>query len=109
MTLATEHESVLSCARVRECTLVGVGHDGRVDPAQVGRAIRPDTELVSLSLANGEVGCVQPVHDVALLVAAERAPAPRGGGGIGPSGCTSTPPRRRLTYPWGSPPWAPTS
>lgn len=73
VTLATEHESVLSCARVRECTLVGVGHDGRVDPAQVGRAIRPDTELVSLSLANGEVGFVQPVHDVALLVAAERA------------------------------------
>ena len=39
----------------------------------VARAIRPDTELVSVELANGEIGCVQPVREISRVVAAERA------------------------------------
>ena len=70
---AIEHESVLACARAHEHTLVGTGADGRVDPAHVACAITPATELVSVELANGEVGTIQPVREIARAVAAERA------------------------------------
>lgn len=70
---AIEHESVLACAATHARKTVRVGADGLVDPAVVARAIRPDTELVSVELANGEIGCVQPVREIARVVAAERA------------------------------------
>jgi cysteine desulfurase len=72
VTDAAEHESVLACAKARPHTLVGVGPDGRVDARDVAAAIRPDTGLVSIELANGEVGAVQPVREIARAVAAER-------------------------------------
>ena len=70
---AIEHESVLACAATHARRTVRVGADGIVDPAAVARAIRPDTELVSVELANGELGCVQPVREIAGVVASERA------------------------------------
>ncbi len=70
---AIEHESVLACAATHARKTVRVGADGLVDPAVVARAIRPDTELVSVELANGEVGCVQPVREIARVVGEERA------------------------------------
>ncbi|WP_428832969.1 cysteine desulfurase family protein [Olsenella profusa] len=70
---AIEHESVLACASTHARRTVRVGADGIVDPAAVARAIRPDTELVSVELANGELGCVQPVREISRVVAAERA------------------------------------
>lgn len=72
VTDVAEHESVLGCACTHEHVLVGVGRDGRVDPAEVAAAITPETQLVSLELANGEVGAVQPVREVARFVDAER-------------------------------------
>ncbi len=73
VTDAAEHESVLACARARGGTIVGVGPDGRVDARAVAAVITPATELVSIELANGEVGAVQPVREVARAVAAERS------------------------------------
>ena len=50
-----------------ELTVVGVDKFGRVDPEAVSAALRDDTVLVSLMLANNEVGTLQPVRDVAVL------------------------------------------
>lgn len=69
---AVEHESTLECAKARGASIVGVDGRGIVDPAEVERAIRPDTELVSISLANGEIGAVQPLRAIAKTVRRER-------------------------------------
>ena len=78
---AVEHESVLACAGAFDHTVVGVGPDGRVSAEDVARAITPATRLVSIELANGEVGAVQPVREVARVVAAERERRLRAGEG----------------------------
>ncbi len=70
---AAEHESVLACAEAFDRTVVPVGADGRVAAADVAAALTPRTRLVSVELANGEVGAVQPVREIARAVAAERA------------------------------------
>jgi cysteine desulfurase len=66
VTTAVEHSSVLdSVARgATEVTTVGVDRLGRFDPAEVAAAIRPDTVLVSVQLANHEVGTLQPAAAV---------------------------------------------
>ena len=70
---AIEHESVLACAGMHARRTVRVGGDGIVDPAAVARAIKPETELVSVELANGEIGSIQPVREISRVVAQERA------------------------------------
>ena len=69
---AIEHASVLACARAREHTLVPVSATGLVDPADVRAAIRPDTQLVSIGLANNEIGTIQPLRRIAAEVAQVR-------------------------------------
>jgi cysteine desulfurase len=66
VTTAVEHSSVLDACR-REAgpvTLVGVDSKGRFDPAEVVAGITDDTALVSVQLANHEVGTLQPVAAV---------------------------------------------
>jgi cysteine desulfurase len=71
---AVEHEAVLATAEGlcahggAEVTIVGCDRDGRVDPAEIAGAVRDDTVLVSLMLANNEVGTVQDVSTAASLV-----------------------------------------
>jgi cysteine desulfurase len=71
ITTAVEHPAVLEVALAMEMegaielTVVGVDRHGRVDQAEIEDAIRPDTVLVSLMLANNEVGTLQPVAEVA--------------------------------------------
>jgi cysteine desulfurase len=48
-------------------TRLPVGADGRLDPADLGRALQPDTVLVSVMHANNEIGTVQPLADIAEL------------------------------------------
>jgi cysteine desulfurase len=71
VTTAVEHSAVLdACARSRaETTVVGVDGRGRFDPGEVIAAMRDDTVLVTIQLANHEVGTLQPV---AAIVAAAR-------------------------------------
>ncbi len=72
VTTAVEHSAVLeSVARAATAvTVVGVDRLGRFDPAQVLAAVRDDTVLVTVQLANHEVGTMQPA---AAAVAAARS------------------------------------
>lgn len=63
-----EHQSVLAAAAKYEHTKVTIDHNGRVDPATVEKAIRPDTWLVSVGLANNEVGTIQPLGKIAEVI-----------------------------------------
>jgi cysteine desulfurase len=55
-----------------EVTQVDVDQHGRVDPDAVGRALRPDTTLVSILLANNEVGTIEPIREIGDLVRARK-------------------------------------
>lgn len=67
---AIEHEAVLNTARAlaargAEVVVVQSGTDGVVRAADMVAAITRDTALVSLMLANNEIGTIQPVGEVA--------------------------------------------
>src|SRR5581483_1054530 len=69
---AVEHSAVLEAAhRAGRVTMAGVDGVGRFEPATVLAAVRPDTALVSVQLANHEVGTVQPAAEV-VAAARER-------------------------------------
>ncbi len=55
-----------------EVVEVAVDRYGRVDPDEVDRAITDRTILVTVMLANNEVGTIQPVEEVAAAVRAHR-------------------------------------
>ncbi|WP_223357292.1 cysteine desulfurase family protein [Leifsonia sp. ZF2019] len=80
VTTPIEHEAVLESVDqlVRlhgfEATMVPVGADGLVDPAAFAAALRPDTTLASVMLANNEVGTVQPIAELAALAHEHRIP-----------------------------------
>jgi len=62
---AVEHSAVLESAnRAGRVTMAAVDVLGRYDPATVLAGIRPDTALVSVQLANHEVGTIQPAAEV---------------------------------------------
>lgn len=67
VTTAVEHSAVLdACNRSdAEVTVVGVDGLGRFDPAEVLGAVRANTALVTIQLANHEVGTMQPAAEVA--------------------------------------------
>jgi cysteine desulfurase len=67
VTTAVEHSAVLdACNRSgADVAVVGVDRLGRFDPAEVLAAVRANTALVTVQLANHEVGTVQPVAEVA--------------------------------------------
>ncbi len=72
VTTRIEHKAVLDSAHALEregweVTFLDVGPDGLVDPEAVRRALRKDTVLVSVMLANNEVGTVQPVEEIGRI------------------------------------------
>lgn len=69
---AIEHTSVLNSVKALErqgfsATLVPVDRAGRVDPADVAKALTKDTVLVSVMTANSEVGTIEPVAEIAAV------------------------------------------
>jgi len=78
---AVEHDAVLGPCRVAAARLdgvehvrAGVGSTGRVDLDRLAELLGPDVALVSVMLANNEVGTIQPLTAVVPLVR-ELAPA----------------------------------
>lgn len=71
VTTAIEHSSVLESARYLErvfgfeLTVVPVDGAAVIDHDAAVAALRPDTTLLSIGLANGEIGTVQPLADLA--------------------------------------------
>lgn len=69
---AFEHHAVLHTLKKLEkegfeITLLDVGEKGIVSPAQVEKAIRPDTALVTVMYANNEIGTIQPISEIGAV------------------------------------------
>lgn len=67
-----EHHAVLHSLKHLEklgfeVTLLPVDGYGRVDPDAVRKAIRPDTALVTVMMANNEIGTLEPVREIASI------------------------------------------
>lgn len=73
VTSNVEHHAVLAAAQTHEVTLVEADERGFVAAEKIKAAIRPDTVLVSIALANNELGTIQPLRDIAEVVRSERA------------------------------------
>jgi cysteine desulfurase len=75
ITAVTEHKAILdTCKRLEKqgyvVTYLPVEHDGRVNPQAVADAMTDKTILVSIMLANNEIGTVNPVNEIGALVKA---------------------------------------
>src|SRR6267143_1087042 len=74
ITSTIEHHAVLNACKQLEkrgCEVTYVPVDGRglVDPADVKRALRPNTKLITIMMANNETGVVQPVEELGKIAA----------------------------------------
>lgn len=77
VSVRTEHHAVLAplarlAQRDHEVTLLeveptGSDHAGRLDPQRVADALHDDTVLVSVMLANNEIGVIQPLHEISEI------------------------------------------
>lgn len=65
---AIEHHAVLESAQTHDHTKVTVSEKGVVDVESIVMAIKPNTELVSVALANNELGTIQPLREVAEAI-----------------------------------------
>jgi cysteine desulfurase len=72
ITSTIEHSAVLNtCKRLEqmgcEVTFVPVNSRGEIDPEEVRRALRANTRLISIMMANNETGVVQPVEEIGKI------------------------------------------
>lgn len=74
MTSAIEHPSVLDCfkeleRRAARVSYLPVGMDGVLDLTAFSKELGPETVFISVMLANNEIGTIQPVSEIAKLLA----------------------------------------
>jgi cysteine desulfurase len=74
ITTSIEHSAILRAAdRVAqhgvETTFVAPQPSGLIDPSDILHALRPETRLISMMLANNETGVLQPVEEVGKIAA----------------------------------------
>jgi cysteine desulfurase len=74
ITTSIEHSAILEAAKRLsrdgvETTFVPPQPSGLIDPIDIRRAIRPETRLISVMLANNETGVLQPVGEIGKIAA----------------------------------------
>lgn len=74
ITSGIEHDAVIhACKHAEEVgcevTVVPVDGHGVIDPAEVRRALQPNTKLISIMMANNETGVLQPVREIGKIAA----------------------------------------
>ena len=67
-----EHKAILQTCKWLEqngidVTYLDVDSDGLVNPDDVSKAIRPDTVLISVMLANNEIGTIEPIAEIGKI------------------------------------------
>jgi cysteine desulfurase len=72
ITQAIEHKAVLdTCKRLEkngyEVTYLPVQRDGRVNPEDVRKAIKPSTILITVMYANNEIGVINPIAEIGKI------------------------------------------
>ncbi len=72
ITSTIEHSAVMnSCKRLEQTgckvTFVPVNGHGEIDPDDVRKALRPETRLISIMMANNETGVIQPVEEIGRI------------------------------------------
>lgn len=72
ITSKIEHHAILhTCEYLEkkgfEVTYLDVDENGFVNPADVEKAIRPDTILVSIMTANNEIGTIEPIAEIGKI------------------------------------------
>jgi cysteine desulfurase len=74
ITSSIEHHAVLHAAerlaeRGIEVTFLPVDSNCMIDPDDLRRALRPNTKLISIMMANNETGAIQPVEEIGRIAA----------------------------------------
>lgn len=68
-----EHQSVIETSKKLNGTIfVEADHKGFISPELVKRELAPDVSMVSIALANHELGTIQPIAEIAEIVKNER-------------------------------------
>jgi cysteine desulfurase len=72
VTSTIEHSAVLkTCKRLEEMgcevTYVAVNERGEVVPDEIRKALRPNTRLITIMMANNETGVIQPVEEIGRI------------------------------------------
>lgn len=72
VTTAIEHEAVLETAKLFNHSITAVPHSGVVDHNDIIKIITEKTVLVSVMMANNEIGTIQPIKEIAAAIATIR-------------------------------------
>jgi len=72
ITTSIEHSAILQAAHRMDSqgvqtTFIAPQPSGLIDPADIQRALRPETRLISVMLANNETGVLQPVEEIGRI------------------------------------------
>lgn len=68
LVLATEHAAVLAAAKAREYDLIAVDKSGIIQLDDLRHKLTDDIDFISISLANNELGTIQPLAEISEIL-----------------------------------------